>query len=30
MAKFEPLGIAHWHIDIPAIQGSGFFRKCSG
>jgi phage tail-like protein len=30
MAKFEPVGVAHWKISIPAIEGSGFFRKCSG
>ena len=28
--KFEPVGIAHWKLEIPAIAGSGFFRKCSG
>jgi phage tail-like protein len=30
MAKFTPVGVAHWKISIPAIEGSGFFRKCSG
>jgi phage tail-like protein len=28
--KFKPVGIAHWRLDIPAIQGAGFYRKCSG
>ena len=30
MAEFKRLGVAHWKLSIPAIDGSGFFRKVSG
>lgn len=30
MAKFEPVGVAHWRLKIPSIDGAGFHRKVSG